>query len=76
MSKSIVNSKLSNSKLVVLDDDPTGIQTVHGCRARTIIEAIMWHGYSKQSDAYTSTEKFYNPKKADRDAVVKFIESI
>ena len=27
----MVNSKLSNSKLVVLDDDPTGIQTVHGC---------------------------------------------
>ena len=49
---------------------------LHDCRARTIIEAIMWHGYSKQSDAYTSTEKFYNLKKADRDAVVKFIESI
>ena len=31
MDKSIVNSKLSNCKLVVLDDDPTGIQTVHGC---------------------------------------------
>ena len=39
MNKSIVNSKLSNCKLqglsncklVVLDDDPTGIQTVHGC---------------------------------------------
>lgn len=27
----MVNSKLSNCKLVVLDDDPTGIQTVHGC---------------------------------------------
>ena len=31
MNKSIVNSKLSNCKLIVLDDDPTGIQTVHGC---------------------------------------------
>lgn len=31
MSESIVNSKLLNSKLVVLDDDPTGIQTVQGC---------------------------------------------
>ena len=31
MNKSFVNSKLSNCKLVVLDDDPTGIQTVKGC---------------------------------------------
>lgn len=31
MNKSFVNSKLSNRKLVVLDDDPTGIQTVKGC---------------------------------------------
>ncbi len=31
MNKSIVNSKWSNCKLIVLDDDPTGIQTVHGC---------------------------------------------
>ncbi|MBR1388071.1 MAG: hypothetical protein IJ569_00400 [Prevotella sp.] len=49
---------------------------LHDCRARTIIEAIMWHGYSKQSDAYRATEQFYNLPKADRDAVVKFIESI
>ena len=49
---------------------------LHDCRARSIVEAIMWHGYSKQSDAYKSTEKFYNLPKADRDAVVKFIESI
>ena len=49
---------------------------LHDCRARTVVEAIMWHGYSKQSDAYAATEKFYNLSKADRDAVVKFIESI
>ena len=49
---------------------------LHDCRARTVIEAIMWHGYSKQSDAYDSAVKFYNLPKADRDAVVKFIESI
>ena len=49
---------------------------LHDCRARTVIEAIMWHGYSKQSDAYSTVEKFYNLPKADRDAVVKFIESI
>ena len=49
---------------------------LHDTRARTVIEAIMWHGYSKKSDAYSSTEKLYNLPKADRDAVVRFIESI
>ncbi len=49
---------------------------LHDCRARNIVEAIMWHAYSKQSDAYRSTVQFYNLPKADRDAVVKFIESI
>ena len=49
---------------------------IHDCRARNVIEAIMWHGYSKQSQAYRPTEKFYNLPKSDRDAIVKFIESI
>ena len=49
---------------------------LHDCRARNVVEAIMWHGYSKESDAYSSAEKFYNLSKEDRDAVVKFIESI
>ena len=49
---------------------------LHDCRARNEIEAIMWHGYSKNSDAYESTLKFYNLPKADRDAVVKFLRSI
>ena len=49
---------------------------LHDCRARTVVEAIMWHGYSKKSDGYRATEKFYNLPKADRDAIVKFIESI
>ena len=49
---------------------------LHDCRARGVLEAIMWHGYSKQSDGYRATEKFYHLPKADRDAVVKFIESI
>ncbi len=49
---------------------------LHDCRARTVLEAIMWHGYSKQSDAYASTVKFYHLPKADRDAVIRFIESI
>ena len=49
---------------------------LHDCRARTVVEAIMWHGYSRQSDAYDATVKFYKLPKADRDAVVKFIEAI
>ena len=49
---------------------------LHDCRARSVLEAIMWHGYSKQSDAYASTVKFYHLSKADRDAVIRFIESI
>ena len=49
---------------------------LHDCRARTIVEAIMWHGYSKQSQGYRAAEKFYNLKKADRKAIVRFIESI
>ena len=49
---------------------------LHDCRARNVLEAIMWHGFSKQSDAYSSTEQFYNLSKEDRDAVIMFIESI
>ena len=55
----------------------TGAQDrLHDCRARNEIEAIMWHAYSKQSDAYWAAEQFYNLPKADRDAVVKFLQSI
>lgn len=49
---------------------------LHDCRARSVVEAIMWHGYSKKSDAYRAAEKFYHLTKVDRDAVVKFIEAI
>ena len=48
---------------------------LHDCRARNVIEAIMWHGNAK-SDARRSIEKFRQLSKADRDAMVTFIESI
>ena len=48
---------------------------LHDCRARNVIEAIMWHG-SQQSDARRSVERFRELSKADRDAVVKFINAI
>ncbi len=49
---------------------------LHDCRARTTMEAIMWHGTSEQSDAYYTVEKFRELSKEDRDAIVKFIDSI
>ena len=49
---------------------------LHDCRARNVVEAIMWHAYSKKSDAYDSAEKFFRLEKKDRDAVVLFIDSI
>ena len=49
--------------------------TLHDCRARNVIEAIMWHG-SAQSDARWTVERFRQLSKADRDAVVKFINAI
>lgn len=49
---------------------------LHDCRANSVEEAIMWHGYSNKSDAYGPAQKFYNLPTADRKAVVKFIESI
>ncbi len=49
---------------------------LHDCRARNVVEAIMWHAYSKNSDSYESAAKFYELEKSDRDSVVKFIESI
>ena len=49
---------------------------LHDARARNEVEAIMWHAYSKNSQAYNAAVKFYNLPKKDRDAVVKFIRSI
>lgn len=49
---------------------------LHDNRARNVIEAIMWHGYSRKSDAYGATEKFFYLSKEDRDAIVEFIDAI
>ncbi len=54
----------------------TGAQDrLHDCRARNVVEAIMWHG-SKDSDARYSVEQFRKLSKSDREAVVKFINAI
>ncbi len=55
----------------------TGAQDrLHDCRARNEVEAIMWHCYSTKSHSYSSAINFYNASKSDRDAVVKFLQSI
>ena len=56
----------------------TGAMTsdrMHDCRARNAMEAIMWHG-CQGSDARRSTEKFRQLSKEDRDAIIKFVDSI
>lgn len=49
---------------------------LHDCRARTALEAIMWHGYSEQSDAYECIKRFRELPKDDRDAVCAFVDAI
>ena len=48
---------------------------LHDCRARNVIETIMWHG-SADSDARESVEAFRELSKEERDAVVEFINAI
>lgn len=48
---------------------------LHDCRARNVVEAIMWHGHA-QSDARRTIEKFRVLSKSDREAIVKFIDAI
>ena len=48
---------------------------LHDCRARNVIEAIMWHG-AKDSDARFTVEKFRKLNRKDREAVVKFINAV
>ena len=45
---------------------------MHDGRARSVAEAIMWHG----GEAKVSRDAFRDMPKADRDALVKFVESI
>lgn len=49
---------------------------LHDCRARTTLEAIMWHGTNEQSDAYSTVVAFRALPKADRDAVIAFLDAI
>lgn len=45
---------------------------LHDGRARDVAEAILWHG----GEAQAAREAFRNMRKTDRDALVKFVESL
>lgn len=48
---------------------------LHDCRARNVIEAIMWHG-CPGSDARATVEKFRQLSASEREAVVAFVNAI
>ncbi len=45
---------------------------LHDGRARNVLEAILWHG----GEAEQSREAFRQMPRADREALVKFLESL
>ncbi|MFY0580073.1 di-heme oxidoredictase family protein [Cystobacter fuscus] len=48
------------------------VRYLHDGRARTLAEAIMWHG----GEATGSRDRFAALPKADRDALFAFLESL
>ena len=57
----------------------SGVERLHDCRARNVLEAIMWHGCKNEggtSDAYHTVVKFRNLTKKEREQLINFIESI
>ncbi len=49
-----------------------GTTFLHDGRARTLEEAILWHG----GEAEAAQQAFRNAKKTDRDALIRFLESL
>ncbi|MEM8729677.1 MAG: di-heme oxidoredictase family protein [Pseudomonadota bacterium] len=45
---------------------------LHDGRARSLIEAILWHG----GEAQTARDRFADSPKPDRDALIRFLESL
>jgi CxxC motif-containing protein (DUF1111 family) len=52
--------------------DPNSVRYLHDGRARTLAEAIGWHG----GEASGSRSKFEAMGKSARDAVISFLESL
>jgi hypothetical protein len=49
---------------------------MHDCRARTVNEAIMWHGVSTKSDARHAVEQYRKLSREERNAICAFIDAI
>jgi CxxC motif-containing protein (DUF1111 family) len=47
-------------------------QFLHDGRARNLTEAILWHG----GEAQKAKENFINMQKSERDALLKFLNSL
>jgi CxxC motif-containing protein (DUF1111 family) len=47
-------------------------ELLHDGRARNVVEAILWHG----GQAERSRETFRTLRRADRDVLIKFVESL
>ncbi|MBS1645362.1 MAG: thiol oxidoreductase [Bacteroidetes bacterium] len=58
--------------LVNLVNNNSGMFLLHDGRARTIEEAILWHG----GEAEKSKQSFMNLPKSDRDALIKFVNDL
>ena len=57
----------------------SGVERLHDCRARNVLEAIMWHGCRNEggtSDAYNAVLNFRKLTKEQRNQLIYFIESI
>jgi CxxC motif-containing protein (DUF1111 family) len=52
--------------------DPSTVRYLHDGRARTLVEAIGWHG----GEGSASRARFEALSKSDRDAVIAFLESL
>ncbi len=49
---------------------------LHDGRARTLEEAILWHGQATNSEAAETTRRFKSLSEPDRTAVISFLESL
>ncbi|HEY0298248.1 MAG TPA: di-heme oxidoredictase family protein, partial [Arachidicoccus sp.] len=58
--------------LASIVNNNNGLFLMHDGRARTIEEAILWHG----GEAQKSKEAFMQLSKADRDALIKFVNDL
>ena len=56
----------------LIKDVNSHTRLMHDGRANGVLEAILWHG----GEAQASKEQVLKMKRADRSALVKFVESL